>query len=891
SFPNSSPVTAIIEADGIWKVATPAGLKDGDEVKAIITDAAGNVSPEASEIVDGVGPTTNIDPINANDPITGTGEAGSTVTVTYPDGKTTATAEVDADGNWTVANPGLKDGDIVKAVATDPVGNVGPEATATVDGKAPNVPEIDDVVKGDEFITGESDLGTTVVITINNGATMTTQTKADGTWSIPNPGVVTGDVITAYAVDPANNASDTTSLTVHFMTEALLEAPQAYDDVNAFVGNIAQKGLTNDDRPDFTGQGAIPGAIITLYANGQAIGSTQADADGMWKITPTDALRDGPHNFTATQTDDGIESAQSPVLDFIVDTIAPEVTQADINSAGTQVIGQTESGATVYVKDAEDNILGSSVADANGTYSVILKTPVTNGDTVQVVATDKAGNSSDAVDVRDTTPPPALILDALFDDVANASELGAYNDSILKPQYSSTDSKGETSYYTNDSTPTMSGRGEPGATVSIYDGYDMINGEKVGDNLLGTVVVDADGKWSFEIPQLMDVSYRLIYRQTDSAGNAGPWSEDLVINYLAESVNDRFSSNTDSFNLEGGKFALGTGPNNPFKLIDHESIRFYGQNGVTDTSNSIHVLDAKGNVLKDVTWSTAYEGDNYMVTMKLPAGYVGAYSVVIADESFSDLAGNYNYGYQFDNTVQKPQALMADAQGEGAAGTTLVQNGWITNDNTPTWMLSTGKMTSKVLIRSTDGSYYKEVDITNQDDYQFQMDEPLSEGKHSFEFSYIYRDGAANEIQSPWSDPFTFTVDSKAYIIKGGFDNVTLDHSIYDKALYNLLVANDPTGGNKVTKIDEWTDFKVSADDSVKDTIDVSELLNLKDVNAGNVTEFLSVSYLTGDRGKHTVLSIDRDGKDGKFSSTELIVFNNVDTTLAELLKNNQIIY
>ena len=61
------------------------------------------------------------DPINAADPVSGTAEAGSTVTVSFPDG-TTATVVAGTDGTWSVPNPGnLVDGDTV-ATTTDPAG-------------------------------------------------------------------------------------------------------------------------------------------------------------------------------------------------------------------------------------------------------------------------------------------------------------------------------------------------------------------------------------------------------------------------------------------------------------------------------------------------------------------------------------------------------------------------------------------------------------------------------------------------------------------------------------------------------------------------------------------------------------------------------------------------
>ncbi|MBD0141667.1 hypothetical protein IAF52_20485, partial [Acinetobacter baumannii] len=76
-------------------------------------------------------------PVNGTDPITGTAEPGSTVTVTYPDGSTT-TVVAGPDGTWTVPNPGLNDGDKVTAIATDPAGNPSLPGTAIVDAVGPN---------------------------------------------------------------------------------------------------------------------------------------------------------------------------------------------------------------------------------------------------------------------------------------------------------------------------------------------------------------------------------------------------------------------------------------------------------------------------------------------------------------------------------------------------------------------------------------------------------------------------------------------------------------------------------------------------------------------------------------------------------------------------------
>ncbi|MFL9507512.1 Ig-like domain-containing protein, partial [Acinetobacter baumannii] len=78
---------------GTWTLADNAlpVLADGPHtVSVTATDAAGNAGTDTAVVtIDTTAPNAPVlDPINANDPITGTTEPGSTVTVTYPDGST-----------------------------------------------------------------------------------------------------------------------------------------------------------------------------------------------------------------------------------------------------------------------------------------------------------------------------------------------------------------------------------------------------------------------------------------------------------------------------------------------------------------------------------------------------------------------------------------------------------------------------------------------------------------------------------------------------------------------------------------------------------------------------------------------------------------------------------
>lgn len=69
--------------------------------------------------------------------------------------------------------------------------------------------------------------------------------------------------------------------------------------------------------------------------------------------------------------------------------------------------------------------------------------------------------------------------------------------------------------YTNDKTPTLTGKGEPGSTVKIYDTDDKGN-----KTLVGQGTVDKDGNWSVETSKaLSEGHHKLTTTLTDAAGN------------------------------------------------------------------------------------------------------------------------------------------------------------------------------------------------------------------------------------------------------------------------------------------------------------------------------------------------------------------------------------
>ncbi|MDC4624522.1 Ig-like domain-containing protein, partial [Acinetobacter baumannii] len=191
---NGQTYTATVDSTaGTWTVSVPGSELTADadktiDAKVTFTDAAGNsssVNDTQTYTLDTTAPDAPvINPVNGTDPITGTAEPGSTVTVTYPDGST-ASVVAGPDGTWTVPNPGLNDGDTVTAVTEDPAGNTSGPATAVVDAVAPTV-ALDDVLTNDSTpaLTGTvSDPTATVVVNVD-GVDYPAVNNGDGTWTL-----------------------------------------------------------------------------------------------------------------------------------------------------------------------------------------------------------------------------------------------------------------------------------------------------------------------------------------------------------------------------------------------------------------------------------------------------------------------------------------------------------------------------------------------------------------------------------------------------------------------------------------------------------------------------------------------------------------------------------
>ncbi|MBJ9958083.1 Ig-like repeat protein Blp2 [Acinetobacter courvalinii] len=147
-------------------------------------------------------------------------------------------------------------------------------------------------------------------------------------------------------------------------------------------------------------------AIKIVDKNGKILATGQADAQGNYTFKLTDPLPAG-EKVTVTATDAAGNSASNEVVGN-KDVTAPDAPTAQLNADGTIVTGKTEANAKVSIYDANNNLLGTVIANKQGLYSIKVSPPLTSEKGGTVVAEDKEGNKSEPSKVfagKDTVAP------------------------------------------------------------------------------------------------------------------------------------------------------------------------------------------------------------------------------------------------------------------------------------------------------------------------------------------------------------------------------------------------------------------------------------------------------------------------------------------------------
>ncbi|ELC7201578.1 Ig-like domain-containing protein [Enterobacter hormaechei subsp. steigerwaltii] len=566
--------TTTVDANGDWTCTVPAadlsGLKDGDaSVQVSVTNVNGNAASSSQAFsVDTAAPAVTINTISGDNMLnaaeaaqdltlsgTSTAEAGQTVTVTFNGNQ--YTAQVQANGSWTLDVPaadlaGIADGSAaVTVTVSDKAGNpASAGASVLVDTTVPqitfNIVAGDDIVNIAEhgqalIVTGKvagAQAGDVITLTLN-GKDYTAMLDASGNWSVGVPAADVGalangdQTISATLTDKAGNSTSAThAFDVSLTTPVIAINTLAVDDVI----NATEKGQDllisgTSNQPD--------GTRITVTLNGISYAAT-TDASGNWSVTVPAAnvsvLGEASYSVTASVTDTAGNSANTS-HSVLVDSALPQVTinavaTDDVINAAEVASGQTlsgkvsgaASGDTVTIGIGGNTYTATVQDDLSWSVNVAsdVLTAIGNGDlTVTASVTNGHGNTGTGErDITIDASLPGLRVDTVAgDDVINSIEHG--QNLIIT---------GSSDGLASGSALTVTVNGKTYAATVLADGTwtAAIPAADVGALSAGTITVTVDGQSAAGNP--VSISHDVKVDLAAVAISINPIASDDVIN-------------------------------------------------------------------------------------------------------------------------------------------------------------------------------------------------------------------------------------------------------------------------------------------------------------------------------------------------------------------------
>ena len=458
------------DANGKWEagVPLPAGLADGKHVLSVTTtNAQGNTATSKAEFtLDKTPPApaanlklegndTTITSLEAKNGVSlsGTGEAGTKVTVSIGGGKT-QTATVGANGGWKVE---FKEGDLpmpgqgnstntaFNVVLQDKAGNDSAVATQNVTLQGPLIPlgkPIIGPIAGDDIInaaeaqgavsvSGIADAGSIVHVKLGTVGT-TAQAGGDGRWtaqltnlaSVPDGSYD----VTAVASQPGreNSVAATHKVTLdktppgqptNIKTnggDTTISAEEAKTGKITFTGDTPT-GAQNADTVTVTWNGVSKPGTVTNgkwsvdFDSVPPVPAGQASINANVTVQAHDKA--GNNSTTATQA----ITVQNSALPSLAPTIDPVTADNVVNKAesgAVTITGTAAAGASMLIKVDGWTAPAGIVADAQGKWSVpnidMSNFAESLTHTVTAIATSPGGTAS-SPETRtftvDKTPP------------------------------------------------------------------------------------------------------------------------------------------------------------------------------------------------------------------------------------------------------------------------------------------------------------------------------------------------------------------------------------------------------------------------------------------------------------------------------------------------------
>lgn len=552
---NGATLRDALNNDATLTLPTPGAAGSLGANKALVIDTTAPNAPSTPDLDvasdTGSSSTDNITN-NTTPTLTGTAEAGSTVTLYDTDGVTSLGSAAATGGSWSITvSPALSEGShTLTAKAADAAGNVSVASSGlsvTIDITAPAKPATPDLADASDSGDSNSDNLTKLQnITLQGAsnaveanATVRARSSLDG--GLTNVGA---DSNGAYSLNLTGLSAGNHNLEVRATDIAGNQS--VYSDLLAIVIDTTAPAISSvsfDQDPitdanqagvSFTLSGAETGATAEYSINSNSGGVAVTDsfvvASAGQQIIAVDVsgLNDGTLTLSLTLTDAAGNVSTPAVTDTVIkDANVPAITAvtiADGNYKAGETIDFTVTFDDTVTVTGTDSTLGIEIGGSNlvaGYFSGTGSSSLTYRYTVL------AGQNTDSSGI-------AVLANSLILNTTTIRDSGN-NDAVLtfagtesdNAQVDTTDpvatvvTDPAVAVFVNAASYEIKGtHSEIGVTVNLYvdDNNDGAADDPVND--IGHAIVDADGNWSIpNVALTADTEHNYVVIAEDAAGN------------------------------------------------------------------------------------------------------------------------------------------------------------------------------------------------------------------------------------------------------------------------------------------------------------------------------------------------------------------------------------